>query len=233
MASGRRTGLGKLWSWVAARGPVPHRPTFTASIFAALLAVGVVLGFVAFRTTDQPARSALPPSTSVPAPVHVPTTTLPPTTTATTPPTTPPTTDAVATQVGPCRRADLQVTVSVSGGPGATEVTTELRDIAPCTWQPVTVSGYPCPDTIVVVDAGGSQVWPAPGQAEQCSTPAGRVLTPGQDESLSATWDNRVLAGGATTPAPRGQYAAVGTWSWATDGGRPDQASQSQPFTLG
>lgn len=231
MASGRRTGLGRLLSSVTARGPVPHRPTFTASILAALLAVGVVLGFVAFGTTDQAARRAAPPTTSLP-PVHVPSTTLPPTTAATAPPTTPPTTTAAATQVGPCRRADLQVTVSVSGGPGVTEVTTELRDLAPCSWQPVAVEGYPCPDTIAVVDAGGSQVWPAPGQAEQCSTPAGRVLTPGQDETLSAAWDDRVPAGGTTVPAPPGRYAAVGTWSWATDAGAPDQASDSQPFTL-
>jgi hypothetical protein len=228
-----RAGLGRLWSSVASRGPVPHRPTFTTSLFAALLAVGVVLGFVAVRATDQSARGALPPSTTVPPPVHV-TTTVPATTAPRPPATTAPTTVAdTAAPVGPCRRADLEVTMSVSGGAGVTEVETVLHDLAPCTWQPVTVSGYQCPDTIAVEDSSGARVWPAPGQAEQCSTPAGRVLSPGQVETLSAAWDDQVVSGSGTAAAPAGSYTAVGTWSWATDGGQPDQASDAEPFSLG
>lgn len=234
MATTWRAGLRRLWSSVATRGQVPHRPTFTTSLFAALLAVGLVLGFVAFRPTDQSTRGALPPgSSTTTTPRHV-TTTVPPTTTQTaSPPTTPPTTTAAAAPpTGPCTRSEVEVSVSVGGSAGITDVTTVLHDLTACVWQPVTVSGYPCPDTIAVVDADGRQVWPAPGQGEQCSTPATEVLTPGQTLSLSAAWNNQVPSGGGTTAAPPGRYAAVGTWSWATVGGQPDQASQSEPFSL-
>ncbi|MDE3085580.1 MAG: hypothetical protein KGJ77_02345 [Acidobacteriota bacterium] len=232
MAAHWRAGLGRLWSSVASRGPVPHRPGFTTSLFAALLAVGVVLGFVAVRASDQSARSALPPATTVPPPVHV-TTTSPPTTAPPPVATAPPSTvAATAAPLGPCGRQDLTVTVTVSGGGGITEVESVLRDLAPCSWQPVAVSGRPCPDTIAVESASG-QVWPAPGQAEQCSTPAGRVLSPGQVETLSAAWDDRVPSAGGTAAAPAGSYTAVGTWSWAAAGGQPAQATGTEPFSLG
>ena len=233
MASQWRAGLGRLWSSVASRGPVPHRPTFTTSLFAALLAVGVVLGFVAVRAADQSAHSALPPSTTVPPPVHA-TTTSPPTTPPPAPATEPPASvAATAVPLAPCGPRDLQVTVSVSGGGGVTEVETVLRDLAPCSWQPVAVSGRPCPDTIAVENSAGAQVWPAPGQAEQCSTPAGRVLSPGQVETLSAAWDDRVPSAGGTAAAPQGSYTAVGTWSWTASDGEPAQASGTEPFSLG
>ena len=232
MATQWRLGLGRLWSSVASRGSVPHRPTFTNSLFAALLAIGVVLGFVAVRAADQSARTALPPTT-VPPPVH-PTTTPPPTTPPQAPATAPPTTvAATAAPLGPCGPQDLQVTVSVSGGGGVTDVETVLHDLAPCSWQPVAMSGRPCPDTIAVESASGAQVWPAPGQGEQCSTPAGRDLSPGQVETLSAAWDDRVPSGGGTAAAPAGGYTAVGTWSWATSGGQPAEASGSESFSLG
>lgn len=241
-------GLKRWMSSAATRSPVPHRPAMRSMVFTALGAVGVVLGFVAVQTVahTSPGSSASPPpppstTTTAPpaarpahqAPAAVPTTT-PPTTT-------PPAAAAAATPTSleACTPSDVTVTTTTDYGsyPANTyvTVTTVVRDVFPCSFVPESGSGGSCPSAISVVDGSGGQVWPAPGQGEQCSWPATRTLSPRDVESLRAEWNQQVLTtSGGFTQAPAGSYVARGTWSWAVAGGSPYQVQvDSAPFTIG
>ena len=231
-----------MWSPRKGKGAAPHRPTLASSLVAALLAVGVVLGFVVARDTGPsipsgqrglPTTSAPVPSTSTPS-LSTGTTTTSPTTTAP---------HAVVTTTspsgpGPCTPSQVVVTTTTDGSSypsGATvTVTTLLRAVQACVFQPVAVGPYSCADTVVITDAGGAQQWPWPGQSEQCSPPAPTVLEPGVTESLRAAWNGWVYGGGNEHPAPNGVYQAIGTWAWSAGSGRaPYQVStRSQPFTV-
>ena len=212
----------------------------------ALLAIGAVLGFVAVRTVahTSPGSSASAPTTtttSAPpaAPGSRPATAAPPSTTVPPKPapSPAPVTTASPAQLTACTPSDVTVTTITDYGsyPPNTyvQVTTVVRDVFPCSFVPESVGGA-CPSAISVVDGSGRQVWPAPGQGEQCSLPATRTLSPGDVETLQAAWNQQVLTtSGRFTQAPAGNYVALGTWSWQQPGGSPYQVQvRSAPFTI-
>lgn len=238
--------LGRLKQALTAAGtrtPAPHRPRLSSSIMAALVAIGVVLGFVVVRsvTHNDTARSSasstttVPPSTtttgvqhSVPPPVPSTTTTTPPKQ-ATSPP--PSTTSSL------CTPSDLTVSAASDAGsysPGqVVQVTTEVNDVVACTFHPQGAGSYPCPSNVVVVESGGGQVWPVPGQGEQCSPPANQVLEPGDQVTLRAAWNEQVATtAGGTEQAPAGNYQVLGTWSWAAGSGQGPYQVQAYSGTF-
>jgi hypothetical protein len=84
---------------------------------------------------------------------------------------------------------------------------------------------------VVISNAAGFQVYPMPGQGEQCGAVSGGTLTPGNARTVKVAWDPQ--AGGGPTLTPAGQYTATGTWSWGNQSS-PNQASaDSAPFTIG
>lgn len=216
----------------------------TSSVIVALLAVGIVLGFAAVRTggrTPSSSSGAIPtvsiplvPSTTSPATGTTPPTVARPAPTTTAPPA--PTTTAAT--VGTCRPADVVVATSSDSSsypPGSTvTVTTTLRDVRECIFTPAPAGPYGCASTIVITDAAGGQVWPSPGQTEQCSSPSSGVLQPGDVQTLRAAWNQQESGPGGLTSqqAPAGQYQAVGTWAWSSGGGAPYQASARSTFSL-
>lgn len=206
---------------------------------AALLAVGVVLGFVAVRNTDHRAQGNLVPetTTSVPAPFSttvprdnitlVPPTPATSTTTVAAPVVAPPTTGGP----GLCTASDLQLSASSdssSYAPGQpVDLSTDVTDVVACTFEAQAPAGRACADSIVV-EQSDSRLWPWPGQGEQCSPPAPTVLEPGDRETLAAVWNQRVLtADGSTEQASAGSYQAVGTWAWLTVDGQSPYAEQA------
>jgi hypothetical protein len=222
------------------RTPTPHRPALSSSVLAALLAVGVVLGFVAVRTVTQhdTARSSVssttvPPTTTTTGVQH----SAPPTVASTT------TTTAASQAASPapsptsrlCTPSDVSVSSSSDASsypPGAVvRVSTEVQDLVACTFHPQGGGNYPCPSNVVVVQSGGGQVWPVPGQGEQCSPPADQVLEPGDAVTLRAAWPEQVeTTGGTTEQAPAGDYQVLGTWSWAAGSGQvPYQVQAYSP----
>lgn len=235
--------LKRLWTSVAGDRAVPHRPTVAASLIVALLAVGVVLGLVAVsQDHDSPVGTRLPgvttstPSTAAP-PTNITLVPAAPSTTAGTTTTIAATTTTAGTSpptgTEPCTPSELRVSASSnrpSYAPGQTvDVTTEVTDVVACTFDPEAPSGA-CPDA-VVVEQSGAPVWPWPGQQEQCSPPAPTVLEPGQQESLTAAWNQQVRgAGGGGRQAPPGSYDVVGTWAWS---GGPGQAPYQQQGSAG
>lgn len=198
-------------------------------MLAALLAIGVVLGFVAVRATHNDAARQTSSSS---------TTTLPPTTTSTTvlrhsapPPASSTTTTGAAplqdtvSNPGLCTPSDVSVSAASDANsypPGATvEVKTVVQDLRACTFDPQGAGNYPCPSNVVVVQSGGGQVWPMPKQGEKCSPPAAQVLEPGDQVSLNAAWPQQVAsAAGGTEQAPPGNYQVLGTWSWSAGSGQ-------------
>lgn len=238
--------LKRLWVSVAGDSVVPHRPTLAASFIVALLAVAVVLGFVAVSDTHTSADGRLVPGLTTSAPA--PSTTAPrtnvtlvpaPTTTVTTTATTAAGTVSTSPPASPgwCTPSDLRVSTSTNNAnyPAgqAVEVDTDVIDVVACTFDAETAAGQSCPDS-VTVEQSGNQVWPWPGQAEQCSPPAPTVLAPGDRESLAAAWNQQVLTtDGGPRQAPPGTYEAVGTWAWSAGAGRaPHQEQDSATFVV-
>jgi hypothetical protein len=113
-------------------------------------------------------------------------------------------------------------------------MTTTLTDINTCIFQPAKVGEYSCPMSLVAQMATGAQVYPSPGQDEQCRTPVATTLHPGASDMLSATWNGQVANGGTTQNAPPGSYQAIGTWGWSAGQGQPAYSVnvQSPAFTI-
>jgi hypothetical protein len=237
LSSERLSFLRRWLSQAVTRSPVPHRPAVGSMVATALLAVGTVLGFVAVRTVSHRSQglSAAPPPTTTsvpPAPVTAPSIVpAPPPTTAPAP--------AVVASSEQCTPSDVTVTTTTdaSSYPPDTYVvvTTVVSDVVPCSFVPDTAAGSSCPSAVSIVNASGTQVWPAPGQGEVCSPPVTRILEPGDVETLRAEWNQAVLStGDRWAPAPAGTYVALGDWSWADGGSSPYQAqAPSASFTVG
>ena len=226
--------LKRLWSTLGAKSPVPHRPRLSSSILAALLAIGVVLGFVATRSTHS-TNGSFASTTTTTAPTTVP---IVPTTLPTTSPPTTTTTAAVASGPVPCTPDEVQVSVSTDTTrypPGApVTVTTAVTDVAPCVFTPEAAADVSCPAFLTVTNSAGNQVWPRPGQTEDCSPPAGAVLSPGQQEIVRVVWNQQVSGpSGAAVQAAPGEYQSFATWSWsAGDGHRPYEEQVNSTFAL-
>lgn len=246
-APDRSAGLGfaapgrRLWSPSRGRGAAPHKPTLASSLVAALLAVGVVLGFVVARTSGPSIPSnGSQPTTSVPR-VTVPVVSppvYPAATTSTTSPHTVVSAPSQASGPAPCTPADVSVTTATDASSypsgGTVTVTTLLRAVRACVFQPVASGPYGCADTVIVVDGSNHQAWPWPGESEQCSPPAATVLQPGVTETLRAAWDGDVYSNGRFVPAPPGTYQAIGTWYWSAGAGQGTSRATvaSAPFAV-
>jgi hypothetical protein len=115
-------------------------------------------------------------------------------------------------------------------------VTTTIEDVATCVLVPVPTGAYSCGTSVTVADAGGSQVWPVPGQSEQCAQPSPSTLDPGATISVTVVWTGLSNLPGTSTdvPAPPGSYTAKGTWSWAGPSGQGPVtvSATSVPFTM-
>jgi hypothetical protein len=202
----------------------PHRPALSSSVLAALLAVGVVLGFVATRASNHAANGAFSsttttaPTTTVPSPTTAPTTTAPP---ATVPPTT--TAPHVVSASSPCTTSDVRLSVSAGGSSSAVTISTAVTDVVPCTFTPQAGGSLSCPVFVDVTDAGGNQVWPGANQPESCSPPSAVAFSPGQQEVVSVVWSQ----------ARPGSYTANGFWSWSSGGATPDQGTVNAAFSVG
>jgi hypothetical protein len=231
----------RLWSSVGGKTHLPHRPALSSSILAALLAVGVVLGFVATRAGNHTRNGAFASTTTT-----TPTTTLPnvvvPTTaptTTTTAPTTTTTTTAVSSASLPCTPSEVRIGVSTNSTnyPPAypVTITTTVTDLSACVFAPQSGGQLSCPVFVDVVNGAGNQVWPRAGQAENCAPPSAGAMSPGQQEIVSVVWDQQVSgAGGGAQQAPPGAYTAMGFWSWsAGDGRRPYQGQAAASFIVG
>ena len=219
----RSAGLKRLWSSMWGKTNHPHRPALSSSIIAALLAVGVVLGFVATRASNHSANGAFSTTTTPPTTTTAPTTTTttPPTTT-TTAPTTTTTAAHVANASSPCTPSDVSVSVSARGNRQSVGITTAVTDVVACAFTPQPGGSLSCPVFVDVTGGGGNQVWPAAGQSETCSPPRAVAFTPGQQEVVSVDW----------SPASPGSYTANGFWSWSSGGGTPYQGTASASFTV-
>lgn len=141
----------------------------------------------------------------------------------------------------PCTPSELAVSTATDSSnyrPGSdVRVTTELKDLGtPCVFTPVRTGQYECGTSLVVNSSSGNQIWPVQGQSEQCAQPATTVLEPGYSESVSVSWDQQYLAksSGSEAQAPRGNYQALGRWSWSGPGQRTyTLGADSSPFTIG
>lgn len=160
------------------------------------------------------ARTAPPPSRAVPSPRPTPTTTLPP---------------------AACTAADLDIVTtrdpsSYSYAAGqAVRITSRLTDVVTCNFQPVAIEPSGCPTNVTVVDGNGSQVYPAAGQGEVCSSPGGGLLEPGAALMVSIVWDTSSDASG---PGGSSQYQGLGAWTWMGPGGPVTNSAASSPFAV-
>ncbi len=236
--SERFARLKRLWSSLGRKSSVPHRPGWTASVLAALLAIGVVLGFVATRGNHAVNGAfASTTTTSTAPPATVPSTTT--TSTTAPPPTTTTTAAAVASGLGPCAPSEVQLSVSTNQStysPGTyVTVTTAFTDVAPCVYSPESASNVSCPVYLYVDNSSGSQVWPLAGQSEDCTPPSEGTLSPSQQEVVRVEWNQAVAGpGGKTVQAAAGEYEAVAVWSWyAGSGVRPYEEQESSNFVVG
>lgn len=210
-----------------------------SSILTALGAIAVVLAFTAVRGNRTSSSSSPPPpgaSTTTSGPAHR-LTIVPPTTSPAPPPTTAPATTATtAAPLAPCQPGDVRISTVTDAGAYAAgssvTITTTLSAVRSCIFNPVAGGPYNCPSWIVVTDASDRQVWPWPGEAEQCSEPAATVLGAGDVETLRAAWNGYVATtAGTSVQAPPGYYSAIGAWSWSSGPGNPSvQTSRSNPF---
>jgi hypothetical protein len=236
----RPKGSKRLWVARGGRNSVPHRPTLTSSLMAALLAVGVVIGFVVARNGDHNTQATLMPGSTTTNPRVLPDRPVTPVVPATSPTTTVPVNVPPTTTAGPkwCTPADLEVSISTDSSSYAlgqtVELTTEVVDLVACLFEVETPAGLTCGDS-VAVDQSGEQLWPWPGQGEECSPPAATVLRPGEEESLAASWNQQVLTtDGTSEQAAPGTYDAVGMWAWVVGAGQaPYQAQATASFDVG
>lgn len=221
----RFAGFRRLWSSIWGKTNHPHRPAVSSSVLAALLAVGVVLGFVATRSSNHPANGAFSSTTTTTAPstTTAPPTTAAPTTTTTAKPTTTTTAAHVANASSPCTLSDVRISVSTGGSSSAVTISTAITDVVACAFTPQAGGSLSCPVFVDVTDAGGNQVWPGAKQPESCSPPNAVAFSPGQQETVSVVWNQ----------AQRGSYTANGFWSWSSGGATPQQGSASAPFSVG
>lgn len=239
-----------------------YRPRKTSLAIAVLSALAVVMAFTVAETTSHsagPASSVSPRTDAAPTPrpADSPPTTIPtiigtvpsPTLPAPLPRNAPaparsPSDDSqVVNQPAPqpCTPSELAAstaTDSSSYRPGSpVRVTTELRDDGgPCVFTPAKAGQYECGTSLVVDGASGDQVWPVPGQSEQCAQPSATVLQHGYTESVSVSWDQQYLPRSSSpeAQAPSGSYEAVGKWSWNGPGQQVYTLSaDSAPFTIG
>ncbi|HLI75217.1 MAG TPA: hypothetical protein VKU86_15175 [Acidimicrobiales bacterium] len=153
-----------------------------------------------------------------------------------------PTTTTTSTPAPPppplCTPGDVTMsttTDSSSYSPGQTiTATTTVVDRVACVFTPVAAGQYNCGTSVVFTDGHGQQVFPLPGQSEQCAQPASATLQPGQAESVAITWNGMLPVLGVPSGAPPGQYTAVGTWTWSAGPGQsPYSVTASSPaFTI-
>jgi hypothetical protein len=101
-------------------------------------------------------------------------------------------------------------------------ITTVLRDMVACRYQPAAPSPGACPTTIAVADDQGHTVWPAPGSVA-CAQPRTGILQPGSTISVTATWNQQ---------AAPGAYRALGTWTWSGPGVAMAQTQGGVGFTI-
>ncbi|MHB8440023.1 MAG: hypothetical protein ACYDD4_12810 [Acidimicrobiales bacterium] len=243
------SGIAGLWRRLASPGTkstaeqtdkdrftAPHgRPSLQASIVAAVVAVGLVLALVAITSKSTQTNGALPttslpaPSTTSSAPVPSTQATVPApparsTTTTTARTVTRVTTTTTTVIIPVCSASDFEITTSTDQStyaPASTvTVTTTLRDLLACVYQPVDSPPYSCSVTLTV-DEGGAQVFPAAGQTETCNDPGRGVIEPGTQIMRSIAWSD----------PPPGTYEALAAWDWAGSSGTVNQ-SASSAFTV-
>ena len=197
-----------------------HPAAYVAGGLCALLVAEIAV--VVVRDAHHSGGQAAPPETTL-APTTVPTTAVPPTTG----PSVATTTSPAAGGTPLCTPADLSLSTSTGQSSyvqgSSVSATTSVTDVVACDFQPEPDAAYGCAATVVFEGAGGQEVWPTSGQAEQCSVPPARVLVPGSSESLTITWP---LA------EPTGSYTAVGTWAWFEGGATSVAHVDSGPFAV-
>lgn len=134
------------------------------------------------------------------------------------------TTQGVSSSGRTCSPADLTITTTVdrsSYAPGVpVTVLTTLVVKTTCELVLVPSGEYKCGDSVMVDNSSGKQVFPAPGQGEQCGVLPRGLVTSGTIDSDSAVWNPRTIPAGATVQAPTGRYMAVGSWSWNAGRGK-------------
>ncbi len=101
-------------------------------------------------------------------------------------------------------------------------VTTKLIDTTTCVFDPTAAGQYGCPTTVIIQDQMGNQVFPQPGQSEQCAAVSGGTLKPGQSRSVKLMWNQD----------PPGEYTAVGTWAFGPPSSPYQYSASSQPFVV-
>lgn len=125
-----------------------------------------------------------------------------------------------------CTPQDLTISASTDssgysvGAP--VTVTTTLVDKTTCVFDPVAAGQYGCPTTVTIQDQVGNQVFPQPGQPEQCAPVSGGTLKPGQSRSVQLVWNQD----------PPGEYTAVGTWAFGPSSSPYQDSASSQPFVV-
>lgn len=232
----------------------PYRPRRASSVVSALCAVGLVTGFALAETADNaPAHlrgsanlrhthgAPAPPATRIPT-LPSPATTAPTAPAPSAPPPSVAASSATPPPPGPCTPDELSITTA----PATTayqqgeviDVTTELRAISsPCELDPVPEGAYACGTDVVVDGPPGSQVWPMPGQQEQCAQPSPTLLQPGYVEDVTMAWNQQYQdpSSGSQAQVPAGLYQAFGTWTWNAGSGMPPYSvtSASSPFAIG
>jgi hypothetical protein len=99
--------------------------------------------------------------------------------------------------------------------------------------HPVATGQYDCPQSLVVENSFGTQVFPVAGEGEQCPSTVARKFVVGTSVVETVVWDQRVLANGALARAQAGRYVVLGNWSWrSAPGGSVDHLTASSGFTI-
>jgi len=182
------------------------------------------------HTLSSQSTTGTAPTSSSTTQATTPTTNSTPTTNTTTAP-------AGAASAPPCTPGDFTITTvtdnSSYSASSPVTVTTQIVDKSACSFNPVAPDQSSCPTTVVISNAVGMQVYPMPGQGEQCAAVSQGTLTPGSTRTVKIVWNQPDPNTGGPTAAP-GQYTATGTWSWKNQSGSPYQESaSSQSFIIG
>lgn len=113
-------------------------------------------------------------------------------------------------------------------------VLTKLVVKTACDLDLVPEGEYRCGESVMVDNSSGKQVFPVPGQGEQCGVLPKGLVRPGTTDSDSAVWDQRTHLDSGTGQAPPGRYLGVGRWSWSAGTGRApyEVSADSATFTI-
>ncbi|MGH9028117.1 MAG: hypothetical protein ACRDV4_00645 [Acidimicrobiales bacterium] len=114
-------------------------------------------------------------------------------------------------------------------------VMTKLVSESSCVLKLEASGEFGCGESIVIDTSARHQVFPAPGQSEQCGALPHGMVQPGTTDVETVVWDLRgALSSGRAGKVTPGRYEAVGNWYWRSGKLTPpyEVAAHSTPFEV-